>query len=168
MLQGLLADRFKLVAHQETRQLPIYALVVSKPGSLSASDATKCTPRSAEAAPPSISGAATPLPSCGSLIQTKASEADAAHYMGRSIPIGTLLPILGGLMDRVVVDKTGLTGTYDLELEFTRPTSLDVGAPDEAPSLFAALEEQIGLKLESKTGPVDVLIIDHVEEPSPN
>jgi uncharacterized protein (TIGR03435 family) len=79
-------------------------------------------------------------------------------------------------VDRTVVDRTGLSGVFDFTLEFapelgpgTQPgTTASASDPSGLPSLFTALQEQLGLKLESQTGPVDVLVIDHVEEPSPN
>jgi uncharacterized protein (TIGR03435 family) len=95
---------------------------------------------------------------------------------GNKITMAMLAPFLGQSVDRTVVDRTGLTGVFDFTLEFapelgpgSQPGSA-ASAPDPpvVPSLFTALQEQLGLKLESQTGPVDVLIIDHVEEPSPN
>jgi uncharacterized protein (TIGR03435 family) len=84
---------------------------------------------------------------------------------------------LSGLVGRAVEDHTGLTGEFDMSLEYTPDVtqpgpqaSADVTSPDssEAPSVFTALQEQLGLKLESRTGPVDILVIDHIEQPSEN
>lgn len=90
--------------------------------------------------------------------------------------MGYLLRMLGGFLDRIVVNKTGLSGTYDLDLEFVPPRMLAAQTGPDAtvlssstpPSIFTAIREQLGLKLESETGPVDVLVIDHAKEPSEN
>jgi uncharacterized protein (TIGR03435 family) len=78
--------------------------------------------------------------------------------------IGMLVNVLAGALHYPVVDKTGLDRYYDIQLNY----SMDDSLPDAGPSLFAALEEQLGLKLEARKGPIDVLVIDHVERPSEN
>ena len=90
---------------------------------------------------------------------------------GQGIPIGNLVSPLTQELGRIVQDKTGLTGKYDIELRWTT----DDAAPDSrsasdspGPSIFTAMQEQLGLKLESQKAPVQVLLIDHVEQPPPN
>jgi uncharacterized protein (TIGR03435 family) len=90
---------------------------------------------------------------------------------GQGIPLGNLVPPLTHELGRIVQDKTGLTGKYDIELRWTT----DDAAPDSrsasdspGPSLFTAMQEQLGLKLESQKAPVEVLLIDHVGQPPPN
>ena len=81
----------------------------------------------------------------------------------------TMAPLIGGLSltaGRPVVDKTGLTGRYNIDLEWA-PDELE-GTPDAGPSIFTALHEQLGLKLMPTKGPVDVLVVDHIEKPSEN
>ena len=179
MVQSLLEDRFKLVLHHETRQLPIYALMQAKPGktgpqlTVHSGDA-KCT----EAAPgkplsPPAPGGTMPA-YCGGFFMAPASG--ALRETGNKITMGMLVQFLGQSVDRTMVDRTGLNGVFDFNLEFAPelgPGSQIGGtasAPDPSapPSIFTALQEQLGLKLEPQTGPVDVLVIDHVEEPSPN
>jgi len=95
---------------------------------------------------------------------------------GNRITMDMLAPFLSQSVDRTVVNQTGLSGVFDFTFEFApelgpgSQTSSAGGSPDlsAAPSLFTALQEQLGLKLESAKGPVDVLVIDHAEEPSPN
>jgi uncharacterized protein (TIGR03435 family) len=179
MLQSLLADRFKLVAHHETRQLPVFALVLAKPGKLG----PQLTPHVVDAKCIDITAGPPPLPPgpgqalpafCGGV--SNIAGAGRLHDTGNNVPMDRLVALLNGLVDRPVVDRTGLSGFFDFAFEFTRdlgPGS-QPGATDSAPdppaplSIFTALQEQLGLKLESQTLPVDVLVIDHVEEPSPN
>ena len=86
------------------------------------------------------------------------------------MPIGGLVNQLGYSLDRPVIDKTGLTGKYDLSLKWRSDNqpAADSGSGDDLPDLFTALQERLGLKLESSKGPVDTLVIDHVEMPSAN
>ncbi|MGA2730964.1 MAG: TIGR03435 family protein [Terracidiphilus sp.] len=147
MVQALLADRFAFAAHHETRELPIYNLVLAKGGA-------KFQPSDRS----------------GTTIDTWRSR---MHVAGSDDTIGLLARELAQLQGRVVVNKTGLSGRYDLTLRWTphdAPPPLLNGAPDPnaPPGLFTAIQEQLGLKLESSKGPVDVLVIDKIEQPSPN
>jgi uncharacterized protein (TIGR03435 family) len=182
MLQSLLADRFKLALHHETRQLPVYALVLAKPGKMGLqlkphSDDAKCVDPDAKAAP-TRPRPGDPLPAfCGEFAMFGAPP--SLREAGNKITIAMLVEQLSNFVDRPIVDRTGLTGTYDATLEFAFAFKQG-GAPDGTanamipsdpsgpPSIFTALQEQLGLKLESQKGPADVLVIDHVEEPSPN
>ncbi len=174
MIQSLLADRFKVRMHHETRQLPEYALVLSKAGKLGPqlrphSDNTKCVEVPAGQPNPRIVPGEVALPPCGGLRLVGDS------LIGQNVTTERLaqtLSILTGPVEadaRNVVDRTGLAGGFDLTLVFQpiqpASTPTDLTGP---PSIFTALQEQLGLKLESTTGPVDVLVLDHVEEPSPN
>lgn len=155
MFQQLLADRFKLAAHWETRDLPIYALVVQKKG-------------------PSLSPSKEPEGHSG----TSASD---GRFTAKGLTLGQLADALtqelSRELGRVVIDKTGVQGRYDFALKWTPETGAplvnngtDASAPppDTGPSIFTAIQEQLGLKLESAKGPVQVLVIDHVEMPSEN
>jgi uncharacterized protein (TIGR03435 family) len=141
MLQALLVDRFKLVAHRETRVAPVYALVLGKNGpKLKLSDAETMSTR---------------FPRRGHLEYKKVTMAALAARFRPS-----------GLTDRPVLDKTGLTGEYDLVLDWTPD---DVTSDEQsAPSLFTAVQEQLGLRLEAQTAPREFLIVDHAQKPAEN
>jgi uncharacterized protein (TIGR03435 family) len=148
MLQGLLIERFQLKAHHETRQLPVLALTVAKGGA-------KLTPVGA-VAPDGWTGLHNP----------RRGETE-----GRDVPVQMLVetlsskPEIGG---RLVVDATGLQGKYNFKLDWTPEGTKARDADAGGPSLFAALQEQLGLKLESRKAPVDCLVIDHLVQPSGN
>jgi len=139
MIQALLAERFKLKVHRETRVLPIYELVVSKGG-------------------PKLPAAKTD----GLMINHSRGHLDAQGMTTARIA-QELAPDVG----RVIVDKTGLDGRFDIDLHWT-PDDASSTAADAPPSIFTALEEQLGLRLITAKGPVEVLVIDHVEMPSAN
>ncbi len=143
MLQSLLADRFKLVTHLETRDLPIYALVVAKNGPL---------------IHPSQAG--------GTTINRGNNR---IAVQGSDNTVALLAEQLSLTLGRVVIDKTGLEGRYDITLKWTPDdASASASNASDGPSIFTAIQEQLGLKLESTKGPVQVLIVDHVEMPSEN
>ena len=144
-LQSLLADRFQLKFHSDIRQLPVFALIVAKGGP------KLRAPKTGEAHRLYTQGP-------GQLACFGASMSELAAEF----------PDLG--VSRVVLDKTGLTGRYDFSLQWTPDDSpSDAPVPDSSGgSLFTALQEQLGLKLEPQKGPVEVLVIDHVARPSEN
>ena len=171
MMQSVLADRFKLAVHFETRQMPMFALVLEKPGKTGPQLKPHIDdPPCAGFTSPRVEDDGWNTP-CGGL---GASSISGRMRMGsRNLTMGQIadfLPVIGTL-DRPVLDRTGLTGSFDLRIEFTPELN---GAPPNfqpdpsGPTFLEALQEQLGLKLVQQTGPVDVLIIDHVEEPSPN
>ncbi len=182
MMQSLLADRFRLAVHAETRQLPLYALTLDKPGKPGPKlqphpDDGLCSKLPDNTVPPDKKS----LPaSCTLIIFTDNPQLPHMRMMDY-----TMDQIAGGLetvgqtsfggLDRIpILDRTGLTGRFDIDLEFKRPprsgTSPDPQSqPDEpGPSLAEALQIQAGLKLVKQIGPVDVLVIDHIEPPSDN
>jgi uncharacterized protein (TIGR03435 family) len=142
MLQSLLEDRFKLAVHKETKELPVYALIVNKGG-----------PKFREVK----------------------DDGSAAEIGGRSgyqitghhVSMKALAGALQGYVADPVVEMTGLTGIFDINLEFSADESLAPNATS-GPSIFTAVQEQLGLKLEARKGPVEVVVIDHVEKPSEN
>jgi uncharacterized protein (TIGR03435 family) len=137
MLRTLLADRFKLAVHTETRELTVYNLVIGK-GGVKMEKATE--PGGTANGPAMIRG-----------------TMDMAFF------VSTLSSTLG----RNVIDRTGLSGRYKLSLKWT-PDDRSATGDNSAPSLFTAIQEQLGLKLESTKGPVEILVIDHAEKPSEN
>jgi uncharacterized protein (TIGR03435 family) len=177
MLQALLKDRFKLVLHRETRQLPVYALTVARNGlKLQPAKEGSCTPFSPDAPPLPPAPNAPRLFPCGHP-RTGASGLNWT-LEGRGISMEALAASLSRVdLHRSVIDKTGLTGTYDVLLKWTvdplTPAALDnpsaPPAADDLPGpLFISLREQLGLRIESAKGPVEVLVIDHAERPSEN
>lgn len=148
MFQQLLADRFKLAVHWESRELPVYALVVAKRGPLL--HASKNAPEQ------SGNSSNYGMFSANGLTLAEIAEA--------------LTQQLSGELGRVVIDKTGIQGRYDLTLKWTPESGMNGSPtqPDAGPSIFTALTEELGLKLESAKGPVKVLVIDHVEMPTDN
>lgn len=153
MMQGLLADRFKLKAHFETREMPVYQLIIAKGG---------------------------PKLKANSEVGKGMASISPSMIRGSDVPMNSLLGMLESVPDiggRVVIDKTGLSGTYDFLLKWTpmepmAPLSGLSGtarsADAEGVSLFTAIEEQLGLKLVPTKGPGQVLVIDHIERPSEN
>jgi uncharacterized protein (TIGR03435 family) len=163
MLQSLLADRFQLKVQFETKEMPEYALVLAKGGSKLA--ASTVAPLG-----PVVSG---PPPPGGPRLRQVPGQ-----ITGTGMGIGNLVDALAQQRDlegRAVVDQTGLKDRYDFTLHWTPevqggpngPVLDSAPAPDEL-SIFTALQEQLGLKLEATKGPVQLVVIDHVEEPSPN
>jgi uncharacterized protein (TIGR03435 family) len=152
-LQTLLADHFKLAVHKETRNLPRYALVAAKTR-LKRSD-FDCATYNAMPHPAPTPGV---VPPCGGRINMGSISA-------KSMPMAQLATSLSVFVDRFVVDKTGLSGGFDVELTWNP----DAAQPDlDRPSIFAALQEQLGLKLVPEKGPVEILVVNHVEEPLPD
>jgi uncharacterized protein (TIGR03435 family) len=140
MLQGLLASRFKLRVHTETRKGDVYTLVLAK-GGFKLKDA----PESTE-------------PSGYSWVN--------GHIQVRKGPIASLVLSLSDTLGHTVVDKTGLTGNYDINLRWTPDDQQE--SSNGGVALFNALEEQLGLKLLISKGPVNIFVIDHVEKPAEN
>ncbi len=160
MLQSLLADRFQLAVHRQTREVPVYALTVGKggpklhPSDLSQREAP--SPRN-----PFRAGGSEPR--SGRLIFNNESMPDFAWALSR----------MAGIGDRVVVDDTGLKGNYDFELTFEPNRAPPPGSEVRDPAsrlddVLSAIREQLGLKLESKKAPIEFLVIDHVQPPSEN
>jgi uncharacterized protein (TIGR03435 family) len=157
MLQNLLVERFKLRFHRETKELPVYVLSVDKNG-------PKMTPHeAASAGDPWMDQSVDQVVH----VKMKATSAPMEYFVWR----------LGQVLDRPVIDHTNLKGGYDFELSYTR--DLPPGSPEGArlngepidtsgPTIFAALRQQLGLKLEPQKGPVEILVIDHAEKPAEN
>jgi uncharacterized protein (TIGR03435 family) len=170
-LQTLLGDRFHLTIHRETKELPIYELTVAR-GGPKLQPAT-CVQR--VTGDTAIAPGKTGSDYCGG------AALGRGRIQGPGVSMAFLSDLLSGRLNRTVVDKTGITGDFQVQLTFTpeapavpsldaaRPGNADgAAAADLGPDIFAALQEQLGLKLESAKGPVQVLVIDHVEKPSEN
>lgn len=154
-LQTLLADRFQLKVHKETKDLPIYALTVAKNGAKIQESADKTSP--------------------GGSLSLNSGESGRMEMTGKMLPMESLVKTLAGQVGRTVLDKTGLQGKYDFKLSFTPDLGPQQGPGEEhaatldaGPSIFTALQDQLGLKLDSQKGPVEVLVIDSVQKASEN
>jgi uncharacterized protein (TIGR03435 family) len=143
MLRDLFADRFRLVAHREMRDTPVYALVKARTDGILGPQMRRSTV-DCEAARCRIS-------------------TNAGRIVGTGTTIAELMRRLSPTLGRPVVDRTGLSGPFDLELQWS---------PDQAdsagPSIFTAIQEQLGLKLESQRAPIEVMVIDRLERPTPD
>ena len=167
-MRALLADRFKLTMHREAKQVDVYALVLVKPGSVGPAlkPSTQDCAAAAEAQRRNNGVPPPGAPFCG-------FDGGSGRIKFGGLPSSQIAAALTNYAGRNVVDHTGLTGSWEFELIFTPerapgPPGADTPAPSDAPSLFTALQEQLGLKLESTKGSVDVLVIDHVERPTPD
>ena len=186
MMQSLLSDRFKLAAHFETKQVPVYALVVAdtgKPGpQLKQDDGAEPCPATLTTAEvqrlmspvlpgPSSSGSQ-PLV-CGALPMMPPAQSGHVRVAGKKVTMGLLAGSMGGpasgIMDRPIIDRTGLAGTFDVNIEWAPPISGPGLTPDpNGPTFNQALEDQLGLRLEPTTAPVRSLVIDRIERLSSN
>ena len=179
MLRALLAERFNLTAHTETREESVYALVRSRTdGSLGPQIAASSLDCSKPGAFSSGGGAGaggtatTPVSEktqCGN-VSTVDANGGVLRSGGRTM--ADLARTLTGRVNRNVIDRTGLSGSYDFVLRWTpenfQNAAADAGPSRDGTSIFTALQEQLGLKLESQRGPVEFLIIDRVERPTPD
>jgi uncharacterized protein (TIGR03435 family) len=171
MLQALLADRCKLAIHRESTEQPVYALVIAKGGS------KLHEAKPGDTYPNGLKGP-NGQPGAGMMMM----RGNGGPMTGQGIPLSNLVRFLSRQLGRKVIDKTGLTGNYDFTLKWAPdqntpmfggpgggPAPADPAPPDSSgPSLFTAVQEQLGLKLESQKGQVDLIVIDHVEKPSQN
>ena len=152
MIQGLLEDRFHLKINRETKEMPVYALVLAKGGSKLKENTDGEGPQ---------------------MMRSR------AKITLKKVDVSTMAVQLSQILGRTVVDKTGLMGNYDVTLEWTpeeaQPQGSREGGTETAPpvdpngpTIFTAVQEQLGLKLESTKGPVEILVIDRVEKPTEN
>jgi uncharacterized protein (TIGR03435 family) len=188
MLRALLAERFKLIVHKETRDMPIYALVLARsdgrlgphlrPATIDCSALEDARRRGGNAASPDAPRRDGIV--CGTSVGPGVILT-GGQSMARLATAFSNLTNTGMSLNRIVVDRTGLSGNFDAELRFTPERIPDFGAGDpvssvpgvqpidpNGASIFTAVQEQLGLKLDSQRGPVDVLVIDRAEQPTEN
>ena len=179
MMQSLLADRFHLTAHFATPDTPVYALELVKPGVTG----PKLRPHTED--PPCGDPSAATF-SNGSMLTTPLGfpmrcgspigfvNLSGASYSGRDVSMATIAESFitapnNPIVDRPVLDRTGLTGNYDFVVNYWPQSNSTTPPPDDAPPiLFDAVKHDLGLKLDATTAPFNQLIIDHIEEPTPN
>jgi uncharacterized protein (TIGR03435 family) len=157
MIQTLLADRFQVALHRENREQPTYSLVVAKNG-----------PKLAKARSDTCTSAPTMQNPCGGFRIYRRSQ-----MWGNTVTVKQFAAELTYAMGRMVVDKTGIAGLYDIRVEWTpEQFGPEPGAevkPDEANgTLFTALQEQLGLRLQSEKAPVDTIVVDRASRPTAN
>ena len=185
MMRAMLADRFRLTVHTETRELPIYALVLARSDGRLGPKFTRSTTDCAAEPPAQGRSSAPPSPPTPSFDQAMkcGTRSGPGTFTGGGMTMPQIVLTLSSMVNRTVVDRTGLTGNFDVDLTFT-PDQLPARAPGtpvdqpftvfgrvidpNGPSIFTALQEQLGLKLDSTKGPLDVLVIDSVEHPTEN
>lgn len=173
MMKTMLADRFKLTVHRETREMDIYALVMAradgKPG-----PAMKPSTQDCEAMMDAARRGTLPPPPGPNDPVTCGTRGTTGRIQVGGMPLVSFANMLSGRVQRTVVDRTGLVGAWDFEITFA-PDSAPIAAPPgvelpagdpTAPSLFTAIQEQLGLKLQSTKGPVEVLVVDSIEHPT--
>jgi bla regulator protein blaR1 len=180
MLQALLKDRFKLTFHYDVKELPVYILTVANKGAkLQHSKEGGCIAISADAPPLGPLAADQTLCGFRGFEQNGLDRKLKAFGMSMTELADALSK---GELRRMVIDRTGLTGNFDILMHWTLEIPAQVPIADDAgplgaptlpaetagPSIFTALQEQLGLKLESGKGPLKVLVIDHIERPSGN
>ena len=172
MLQPLLAERFKLAVHKEAREMPVYTLTLSRADrkvgqKLQESDA-KCAAEARNYFPGGPPGFPPP---CGDF------RLGARALTARGMTMAGLARLLGGMVGRPVLDRTGLDAAFDIALQWSSDLGLRQTQPDSAGaaevrpdglSLFTAIQEQLGLRLDATRAPVDVLVIDSAEPPTPD
>ena len=186
MMQSLLEDRFRLLVHYEVRQVPVLALLMVSPGTLGPllqqhADNSPCPtvfriPSPAPGSPPVTLDRRFPA-TCGGLLDMAPSVPGRVRVGARNVAMGLIANSIPGGSSGVtlpVLDKTGLTGNFDFAVEFA-PGPDGLAAPPtnfhpdtSGPTFVEALRDQLGLKLEAQQGPVDVFVIDYVEEPPVN
>jgi uncharacterized protein (TIGR03435 family) len=190
MLRELLADRFKLVMHHESRELPIYALVAArsdkKLGPQIHPTTSDCAPLAAQSTLKEKDGkdkskeqlGAPAAPQARGQKPPCAMTMEPGRMSASGMAMATIASSLSGSVQRTVVDRTGIPGAFDVKLTWTPDQMPQAGGnpsknkgakiDPNGPPIFTALQEQLGLKLESAKGPVDVLVIDHAERPAEN
>ena len=166
MMQSLLAERFQLKVHFETRNVPLLALTLIKPGKMG----PKLRPHSE--GPACDAADDTIFPNRCDVYAMEMQQNRSRILGSRNTTMDLLASALAGpgSLTRPVVDRTGLTGRFDFTIEWTPdpPPGADAQPDPQGPTFIGALHEQLGLKLESTTGDIRVLVIDHADRPSEN
>jgi uncharacterized protein (TIGR03435 family) len=167
MMRTLLEDRFKLRVHRETRQMPAFALTVAREGRLGPNLAPSKFDCRAWNTQRRFGGTAEePVDAsgrswCPNFVDTSRPGVSFERFAG---PLSVLMQRLQSLVDRPIVDATGLSGNF----EWTMTVGFGSNPPSDVPTIFTALQDHLGLKLEARQAPVDVLVVDHVELPTPD
>ena len=170
MLRPLLADRFKLVVHTEPREQSVYAMTLAR-------DDRRLGPNLKPSDPKCSADAEKYFPTMGFPAPCGDYRMGPREVTGRGVSMGMLGGMLGGRVGRKVIDRTGLAGRFDLEMKWATEAGLVVGpdrtgandpASGDGASIFTALQEQLGLKLEATRASIDVIVVDRAEPPTPD
>lgn len=168
MAKTMMAERFKLVVHTETRPIPIYALMLTRADgklgpNLRPSSLTDCNPPTPPApgtprppAPPQLAGV--DIPACG-------TNTNSGILRAGGVRLDSFTRNMANAAGRIIIDKTGLTGAFDMVLRFNPDPN---NPSSDLPTLFAAVQEQLGLKFDAQTAPAEVLVVDSAEKPTEN
>jgi len=178
MWQTLLADRFQLRLHRETRELPVYVLMAANTGlKLPPAQEAECVSFPPGSTPKHVPGKV----DCG-YVSGPFGDGDRLRIEGRKVRVADLIKELASILNRPVLNETAFTGEFDLNLSFAAdenlrgipsvvpgdPAGSRVATKPGVPNIYAALEQQLGLELRSARGPVEVLVVDHAERPVEN
>jgi bla regulator protein blaR1 len=174
MLRALIEDRFRVKAHNERREGDVYVLAFARSDKKTGAG-LHTVPDACAAALKALTAAAPPPPRSGP--PPCSFGGPPGQLVGTGVTMAMFANVLSGNVGRTVIDRTGLAGSFDIELNFDPSSAAQAppGAPpgpapidDAKPSIFTALQEQLGLKLDSTRGPIDVLVIDQAERPAAN
>jgi uncharacterized protein (TIGR03435 family) len=192
MLQAILEDRFGLKSHRETREVPVYALTAPKGGiKLQALPEGSCDPRDSSKPPRPVRGTPSGLtevlqpgqkPTCALVLVTAGAGDRGTTLYAKASNLTEFAGALRIVLDRPVINRTGITGMFDFRMQFAANQNAAGPAPDSpgapaspgtvpdpaGPSIFTAIQDQLGLKLEATKGPGEFLVIDSVQRPTEN
>ena len=183
MLRALLADRFGLATHMEQRDLPVYVLGLARDdrrlGTELRQSGAQCAPPTGPRNVPMPPPPPPPPPVTGRVLELDGgglpcpsmvfNNVTSGHWSIRGWSMERLAQRLTGTLGRPVIDRSGLQGAFDIDLTYgSQAPALESSASTDIPALTTALREQLGLRLESTRAPIDVLVVDRVEQPSDN
>jgi len=178
MLKSLLADRFGLRTHEETRQAPVYVLTLSRPDGPLGPGLKHTSPecereiearKNGTAAPPARSPGMPTEPVCGTIMNVTSLSGGEATRLYGGFPLTQLVSTISSDLRAPVIDRTGLSGLFDITLKFLPSAAgLDPNADSHGSPIGVAVSQQLGLRLEKQTGPLPVLVIDAARRPDPN
>jgi uncharacterized protein (TIGR03435 family) len=169
MMQALLEDRFRLRVHRETREIPVYALTVAKSGpKLKPFREGSCTPKTSSAAPP-LEGQP---PVCKAFASSNGSNMMIWEGPGMTLDefsdFVMVASAFGFKFDRPLINRTGIAGRFDFHMEFAINDMLAAPSDSSGQSIFTAIQQQLGLRIEPAKGHGEFLVIDHIERPTEN
>ena len=172
MLQTLLAERFQLRLHRESREMPAYVLTVSRGGAklTPTKDGDCVAPRPDGAPAPPLAPGERRRPSCGNNNMNTRTNPPNITWTAVGIDSAGVAGALANYFRRPVVNRTGLTGFFSIQMDLPplQPAAIDAGALDPGVSVFTVLQEQLGLRVEAGRGPVEVLVVDSIQRPTGN